>query len=240
MGPCVRRDDSGILSRDTACPKFCNRHHPLKIRGRGEDRMRAAPEVSQAVCKRIGCPRAYRFSGEHPAFPAQWLYGLYEIVLVTLLFVTPSSAICFRFRQLDACTGASDPNDFTVRYSPFVSRAAASTAPCPSFATMANAPLVGQDGGSPTSDLPDGASDLFLREGLDRFSVICPSGHFVAASIYWHVGQISDSGAAVSLLASSPQQRAFYSGAGNGLRPPHTMTNAAARLTAAAIRRGGP
>jgi hypothetical protein len=26
----------------------------------------------------------------HPAFPAQWLYGLYEIVLVTLLFVTPS------------------------------------------------------------------------------------------------------------------------------------------------------
>jgi hypothetical protein len=25
-----------------------------------------------------------------PAFPAQWLYGLYEIVLVTLLFVTPS------------------------------------------------------------------------------------------------------------------------------------------------------
>ncbi len=23
--------------------------------------------------------RAYRFSGEHPAFPAQWLYGLYVI-----------------------------------------------------------------------------------------------------------------------------------------------------------------
>jgi hypothetical protein len=29
-------------------------------------------------------------SWQHPAFPAQWLYGLYEIVLVTLLFVTPS------------------------------------------------------------------------------------------------------------------------------------------------------
>jgi hypothetical protein len=25
-----------------------------------------------------------------PAFPAQWLYGLYVIALVTLLFVTPS------------------------------------------------------------------------------------------------------------------------------------------------------
>ena len=50
-----------------------------------------------------------------PAFPAQWLYGLYEIVLVTLLFVTPSPAEAFASRQLDACIGASDPNDFTVR-----------------------------------------------------------------------------------------------------------------------------
>jgi hypothetical protein len=34
---------------------------------------------------------------------------------------------------------------------------------------MANALLVGQDSGSYGFDLPDGASDLFLREGLDRF-----------------------------------------------------------------------
>jgi hypothetical protein len=27
--------------------------------------------------------RAYRFGGNTPAFPAQWLYGLYVIVLVT-------------------------------------------------------------------------------------------------------------------------------------------------------------
>jgi hypothetical protein len=32
--------------------------------------------------------RAYRFSGEHPAFPAQWLYGLYVIVLVTGFLAT--------------------------------------------------------------------------------------------------------------------------------------------------------
>jgi hypothetical protein len=69
------------------------------------------------------------------------------IVLVTGFLATIIS-FSFRFRQLDASTGASDPNDFAVRYSPFVSRAAASTAPCPSFATMANAPLVGQVGGS--------------------------------------------------------------------------------------------
>ena len=32
---------------------------------------------------------------------------------------------------------------------------------------MANAPLVGQDGGSPKSDLPVGASEMFFVDGLD-------------------------------------------------------------------------
>jgi hypothetical protein len=45
---------------------------------------------------------------------------------------------------------------------------------------MANAPLVGQDGGSCAADLPDAATEIFLREGLDRLLVICPSGCFVA------------------------------------------------------------
>jgi hypothetical protein len=50
----------------------------------------------------------------HPAFPAQWLYGLYDFVLVTGFLATIIN-IGFRLRQLDASTGASDPNDFTVR-----------------------------------------------------------------------------------------------------------------------------
>jgi hypothetical protein len=32
---------------------------------------------------------------------------------------------------------------------------------------MANAPLMGQDDGSRKSDLTDGESEIFLREGLD-------------------------------------------------------------------------
>jgi hypothetical protein len=50
----------------------------------------------------------------HPAFPAQRLYGLYDFVLVTGFLATIIS-FSFRFRRLDASTGASDPNDFTVR-----------------------------------------------------------------------------------------------------------------------------
>ena len=34
------------------------------------------------------CPRAYRFGGNTPAFPAQWLYGLYDFVLVTGFLAT--------------------------------------------------------------------------------------------------------------------------------------------------------
>ena len=133
--------------------------------------MRAAPAVSQAVAKEIGCLRAYRFSWQHQAFPAQWLYGLYELVLVTLLFVTPSPREAFASPRVDACIGASDPNDFTVRNGALVFRTVASTAPCPAFATTADAPLVGQDGGSDKDDLPDAASDLFSIRGLDTTSV---------------------------------------------------------------------
>ena len=49
-------------------------------------------------------------------FPAQWLYGLYDFVLVTGFLATIAFG-SFRYRRLDASTGASDPNDFTVRKS---------------------------------------------------------------------------------------------------------------------------
>jgi hypothetical protein len=31
--------------------------------------------------------------------------------------------------------------------------------------------------------LPDGSTEIFLREGLDRLLVICPSGYFVAGIV---------------------------------------------------------
>jgi hypothetical protein len=72
-------------------------------------------------------PTSIQVWRRHPAFPAQWLYGLYEIVLVTGFLATIVS-FGFHFRRLDASTGASDPNDFTVRNSALVFHAIASTA----------------------------------------------------------------------------------------------------------------
>jgi hypothetical protein len=97
----------------------------------------------------------------------------------------PGDRLSCHHRRLEALALANltpAPGRRTQTISPYasaalVSRDLASTATCPSFATMADAPLVGQDGGSYGFDLPDGASDLFLREGLDPYpGVICPSG----------------------------------------------------------------
>ncbi|MEP6837239.1 MAG: hypothetical protein ABJA75_04235, partial [Bradyrhizobium sp.] len=66
--------------------------------------MRAAPAVSRAIDASTMRTRAYRFGGNTPAFPAQWLYGLYVVVLVTGFLATIIIGN-FRFRQLDASTG---------------------------------------------------------------------------------------------------------------------------------------
>ncbi len=55
----------------------------------------------------------HRFSRDIPAFPAQWLYGLYALSLGTGL-IAPT----WRQRASaapDASTGASGPHDFAVR-----------------------------------------------------------------------------------------------------------------------------
>jgi hypothetical protein len=63
-------------SRDAFRPRFASLFALFEIRGRREDRVRAAPAVSRAICAQQKRTRAYRFGGNTPAFPAQWLYGL--------------------------------------------------------------------------------------------------------------------------------------------------------------------
>jgi hypothetical protein len=78
-------------------PEVLQENLALEIRGRREDRVRAAPAVSRAMVD-SGRTRAYRFGGNTPAFPAQRLYGLYEFAPVTgfLATVIPGS---FRSRE---------------------------------------------------------------------------------------------------------------------------------------------
>ena len=90
--------------------------------------------------------RAYRFSGNTPAFPAQWLYDLYVLSLVTGLVCHHRSREASASQELDASVGASGPHDFAVRIG--AARLATQTRPprpAPTSVTLANAPLSERD-----------------------------------------------------------------------------------------------
>jgi hypothetical protein len=70
-------------------------------RGSRECRMRAAPAVSRAMGRRKRT-RAYRFSGGNPAFPAQWLYGLYALFPAT-------NSCCHRRQRIEICLSPVGP-----------------------------------------------------------------------------------------------------------------------------------
>src|SRR5665213_1719853 len=98
-------------SRRIKMPKICNCTPPQKEEGAGKTGC-AAPAVSCADAQEMRT-RAYRFSGGSPAFPAQWLYDLYVLSLVTGLSCHHRRADISA--RLDASVGASGPHDFAVR-----------------------------------------------------------------------------------------------------------------------------
>jgi hypothetical protein len=56
----------------------------------------------------------HRYRRDHPAFPAQWFYGLYVLSPVTMLFCHRHPA-GHDLARLSACIGAPRPHDFAVR-----------------------------------------------------------------------------------------------------------------------------
>ena len=62
-------------SRDTNCPRFASCSPSLRTEGAGKTGCALHPR-SRAPLRKKTRTRAYRSSGEHPAFPAQWFYGV--------------------------------------------------------------------------------------------------------------------------------------------------------------------
>ena len=60
--------DIASHSRGAIRPRFASSFAPLRIRGRREDRVLAAPAVSRAICANKSCTRAYR-AAEHSGLP---------------------------------------------------------------------------------------------------------------------------------------------------------------------------
>jgi hypothetical protein len=86
-----------------------------KQRAQGKPDARCTRGLACKMCIRMRT-RAYRFSGEHPAFPAQWFYGLLRDLPGERAFLPPSPRRNDP-AQLDASIGASEPHDFAVRLS---------------------------------------------------------------------------------------------------------------------------
>src|SRR6266850_8262418 len=80
MGPGLRRDDDQMeyippRSRRTLRASFALNTRPRKQRAQGRPGARCTRGLACNVHQRMRT-RAYRFSGNTPAFPAQWLYDL--------------------------------------------------------------------------------------------------------------------------------------------------------------------
>ncbi len=88
-----------------------------KIEGAGKTGCSLHPRSRVPIAQLKRRTRAYRFSGNTPAFPAQWLYGLLRALPGERLFCLRCRRDAFASRQLNASTAAPEPHDFAVRVS---------------------------------------------------------------------------------------------------------------------------
>src|SRR5437016_8387474 len=101
-------------SRDMSCPRFAGELPALFVRGRREDRVRAAPAVSRAICanksahEHTGSAETLRPSLRN-GFTA---YFVLSPVNGSFATVAPKKLAS---QELDASTAASGPRDFAVR-----------------------------------------------------------------------------------------------------------------------------
>jgi hypothetical protein len=120
--------------------------------------------------------RAYRFSGGNPAFPAQWFTTYFVLSPVTGFLATVTS-LGLILRNLAPAPGRQDHTTSPSAESALVSRAPRVHRIPPHVRDDRETPLIsGGTGRANSADLPDGLNGIFLREGLDRFLLICPSG----------------------------------------------------------------
>jgi hypothetical protein len=130
---------------------------------------------------------------DHPAFPAQWLYGLYVIFPVTMLGCHRHPA-GHDLARLSACIGAPEPHDFAVR-----THAARRAKIAPGDVRPSHpAPNVRDDREPP----------LFLGCGMgESIVLICPTTQCRGRATDWHDGQCRILGQMRLLIVGAP--RAF-------------------------------
>src|SRR5258708_7236618 len=107
-------------------------------------------------------------TGNHPAFPAQWFYGLLRALPGDQACLTPSPALLIA--DLTPASGRQNDTTWPSASAPFVKGTTASTASRPALMTLRNAPLSGRDSDGYASDLGQAKTRIFFISGLDTIS----------------------------------------------------------------------
>ena len=168
---CIRIQIARTVShpRGTICPSFAVSRRPQKCRGRREGRVPAG--TRGPLCEDCATKAAQRHTGEakHPAFPAQWFYGLCRALPGERCTIAPvalrmADARARSGRHITARLGAQTPGARTTRFcrtqvtpvvcatpsltvarpaKPFAPMRPASTTSHPAFVTIAIRPSAG-------------------------------------------------------------------------------------------------
>ena len=107
-----RRQNMTSRSRGMNCPRFGSSLPSSKTEGAGKTGCLLHPR-SRVRFAQTKLHTSIQGSGNTPAFPAQWLYGLLRALPGERLFCLRRRRD--RSRQLNASTAAPEPHDFTVR-----------------------------------------------------------------------------------------------------------------------------
>src|SRR5438067_9542529 len=98
----IRRSTQFRILAARCARSFARKPCPRKQRAQGRPGARRTRGLARDSCNK-NLRTSIQVWRRHPAFPAQWLYGLYDFVLVTGFLATIID-VGFRFRQLDAST----------------------------------------------------------------------------------------------------------------------------------------
>ena len=128
-------------SRDALRPRFVFIFRPLQSEGAGNAGCALHPRSRvRLVLSRLHT--SIQGSGEHPTFPAQWLYGLCRALPGDEFLMTPSPPVSFWLADsLTPATGARTTRFCRTLQPRYVSAASASIAPRPTSVTTADALL---------------------------------------------------------------------------------------------------
>src|SRR5712671_2523498 len=104
-------------------------------------------------------------TGNHPAFPAQWFYGLLRALPGDQACLTPSSALLLA--DLTPASGRQNDTTWPSASAPFVNGAGRVHRILPRVDELAQRPSVGQDGANQWSDLGQARREIFLQSPID-------------------------------------------------------------------------